>query len=300
MRIIPLLLLALSAAPVPAGPVNDSALKPGDTFRDCDACPEMVIVPRGAFTMGVASEAEAPWGPYGLPPHRVSFAKPFAVGRFEVTFAEWDACIAAGGCPYTPPDDGHGRGRIPVFNVAWADAVGYAAWLAKTTGRQYRLLSEAEWEYVARAGTTNVRVWGDEPSGACAHANVHDLTSRKVNRFDWPDHGCDDGAAAMAPVGSYRANAFGVHDTFGNVWEWVEDCWHASYDGAPSDGSAWLADGLCYVRMVRGGSWGDKPFAVAAAFRGWYPAEARRDVIGFRIARPLDPPVSWWRNAGTD
>ena len=286
---LPVLGLVLTTSAPAAEPAVDAVRKPGQIFRDCPDCPEMVIVPKGRFTMGTATPAEMPWAEYGLPAREVRVRRPFAIGRFEVTFAEWDACVAAGGCTHRPEDAGWGRGRRPVINVNWADAMRYVAWLRKRTRRPYRLPSEAEWEYVARAGTTTARYWGDGSAGACRHANVHDRTSRRLNGYARPPHDCDDSAANTAPVGQYLANAFGLFDTFGNVLEWIADCWYPSYEDAPRDTAVWTKDGLCNVRMVRGGSWGDKPFGVAASFRGWSPAEARDNVIGFRVARPLQP-----------
>ena len=244
-------------------------LEAGDVFRDCDACPEMVVVPAGSYMMGSeegSSDEE--------PVHRVTIAQPFAVGKYEVTFAEWEACVAGGGCNgYRPQDVGWGRGRRPVINVSWNDAQAYVQWLSKKTGETYRLLSEAEWEYVARAGTTTRYTWGDEIGQN--RANCDGCGSRWDNE-------------QTAPVGRFAANAFGLHDVHGNVWEWTGDCGNGSYAGAPSDGSAWQS-GECSRRVLRGGSWFDAPRDLRSAFRYWDSAGLRVDVVGFRLARTLTP-----------
>ena len=209
----------------------------GEVFRDCPECPELVVVPPGSFEMGSPS-GEANRDDDEGPVHRVTFERPFAVGVYEVTFGEWDACVSGGGCGgYRPDDEGWGRGNRPVVNVSWDDVKAYVDWLTGKTGEEYRLLSEAEWEYVARAGTRTAYWWGD------------DFGQNRANC-----HGCGDSYRPTAPVGSFSANPFGLHDVHGNVWEWVEDCWNDSYDGAPSDGSAWES-GNCERRVLRGGSW---------------------------------------------
>ena len=214
-------------------------LRPGRAFRDCLDCPEMVVVPAGSLMMG------SPPGEEGRssdesPRHRVTIARPFAVGKYEVTFAEWDACVSAGGCGgHRPGDLDWGRGSRPVINVNWKDAKAYVRWLSDKTGKQYRLMSEAEWEYAARGGTTTRYSWGDDIGRN--RANCEGCGSR------WDDK-------LTAPVGSFPANVFSLHDMHGNVWEWVEDCWNGNYRGAPSDGNAWM-DGDCDIRVLRGGSW---------------------------------------------
>ena len=244
-------------------------LEAGDVFRDCDTCPEMVVVPAGSYMMGSEegySDEE--------PVHRVTIAQPFAVGKYEVTFAEWEACVAGGGCNgYRPQDVGWGRGRRPVINVSWDDAQAYVQWLSKKTGETYRLLSEAEWEYVARAGTTTRYTWGDEIGEN--RANCDGCGSRWDNE-------------QTAPVGRFAANAFGLHDVHGNVWEWVTDCWNESYAGAPSDGRAWKSR-ECSRRVVRGGSWLFLPGYLRSALRNRDAAGDRNYVNGFRLARTLTP-----------
>ena len=218
--------------------VAEADLTPGRVFRDCDECPEMVVVPAGSFMMGSpASEAgrDADEGPQ----HRVTIARPFAVGKFEVTFAEWDACVAAGGCKHMPGDERGGRGKRPVTNVSWDNITKeYLPWLSPRTGKAYRLLTEAEWEYAARAGTTTRYAFGDTISKSQAQYSESILGS----------------AGRTVEAGSFPANRFGLHDMHGNVWEWVQDCWNGSYNGAPSDGSAWTTRD-CSLRVLRGGSW---------------------------------------------
>ena len=207
------------------------ALRPGRVFRDCNVCPEMVVVPAGSFTMGSPFSEEDRFDDEG-PPRRVTISEPFAVGRYEVTFAEWDACVAAGGCNgYRPDDRGWSRGQRPAINVNWDDAQAYVAWLSRETGERYRLLSEAEWEYATRAETQTRYHWGD--SVVRNRANCDGCGSRLDND-------------RTAPVGSFPANGFRLHDMHGNVWEWVEDCWHGSYDGAPSEGSAWTRGAIVH------------------------------------------------------
>ena len=196
----------------------------------------------------------------------VTIATPFAVGKFEVTFAEWDACVAQGGCSHQPDD--RGRGRQPV-NVSWYDAQDYVAWLSRKTGKAYRLLSEAEWEYAAQAGTGREA----KVTPGAGEANCDGCGSR------W------DGKQT-APVGSFAANAFGLHDMLGNVWEWTADCWNATHAGAPADGSA-RQDGDCSRRVLRGGSWFDNPVDSRSAGRFRNSSDYRSAVEGFRVARTL-------------
>ena len=243
----------------------------GEVFRDCAYCPEMVVVPAGSYTMGSPLDEPGRWNDEG-PRHRVMIGRPFAVGRYEVTFAEWDACRRAGGCTHTPRDEGWGRGTRPAIDVSWKDAQEYVGWLSERTGKPYRLLSESEWEYAARADTDSPYYWGAEAGQGRANCG------RCGGRWD---------GAKTAPAGSFAPNGFGLFDMSGNVWEWVEDCGHPDYTGAPSDGSAWLKPGDCRLRMLRGGSWDDAMARVRSAIRYWEFADTRRDVIGFRVARRL-------------
>ncbi len=242
-------------------------------FRDCALCPPMVVIPAGDFTMGsppAEQGAEAQ--------HRVTIAASLAVGKFEITFDEWDACVADGGCGgYRPEDEGWGRGTSPVINISWDDASAYAAWLARKTGRPYRLLSEAEWEYAARAGTTTMFATGDRitPARANHNGSTDGAGPSEVNRM------------RTLPVGSFPPNAFGLHDMPGNVSEWVADCWHDDYTAdAPADGTAWL-EGRCGGRVVRGGSWEDSAAELRSAA---HTGGGRRDRFytdGIRVARDL-------------
>lgn len=256
--------------PKPSTPVA-TALQEGQTFRDCPECPEMVVVPAGSFTMG-----DDPNDPErdrdASPQHRVSI-RSFAAGKFEVTFAEWDACVAAGGCGGHRPDDrGWGRGSRPVINVSWDDAKQYVGWLSRRTGKTYRLLAEAEWEYAARAGTTTAYPWGGQASNE--YANYFGLEGR------------DEWDTQTAPVGQFPSNRFGLFDMHGNVWEWGEDCFNKSYNGAPSDGRGWTA-GDCSLRVIRGGSWGSNPRLLRSATRLRNNPSLRSGVLGFRVARHI-------------
>ena len=209
--------------------------------------------------------------PHEGPQHKVTLARPFAVGTYAVTFDEWDACVAAGGCTHKPGDRGWGRGRQPVIDVSWQDAQAYVSWLAKKTGQPYRLLSEAEWEYAARAGTTTRFPWGDEPG---------------TNRANFDGSGSRWSKQQTAPVGSFDANAFDLHDMIGNVWEWVQDCWNGSYEGAPGNGRAWES-GDCIRRVLHGGSWHNVPELARAAGRVGNMPGTRSGDVGFRLARTL-------------
>lgn len=264
----------------------------GSVFKDCEVCPLMVVAPGGSFMMG-SPKKEKGRTPSEGPLHKVTIAKPFAVGKYEITFDEWDACVADGGCNgYKPSDSGWSRGKHPVINVSWLDAQAYVEWLnGKVPDSPYKLLSEAEWEYAARAGTQTAYPFGNEPKDLCQHGN---------SQFGWANRTCDDGYKRTAPVGKYPANAFGLHDMLGNVFEWVEDCNHADYTGAPKDGSVWVADCndaddgefLSYVfgrgKIKRGSSWAMPAIRTRSAWRGFTPPENRGTDTGFRISRTLD------------
>ena len=256
----------------------DRRLVKGAKFKDCKVCPEMVVIPAGSFMMG-SPKGEKGGGDDERPVHRVTITAPLAVGKYEVTFEEWDACVAGGGCGrYRPKDQRWGRGRRPVVLVSWRDAKKYVEWLSAKTGKAYRLLSEAEWEYAARAGTTGPFHFGATISTDQANYDGHSTygSGRKgVYR------------GKTVPVGSFPANGFGLHDVHGNVWEWVEDCWHENHFGAPLDGSAWTSGGDCGDRVLRGGSWSNEPRNLRSAFRVWYGAGIRDVNIGFRVARTL-------------
>ena len=259
--------------------------RPGRVFRDCGECPEMVVVPAGSFTMGSPETEEDRWDDEG-PQHQVTIAYPLAVGVYEVTFAEWETCVRAGGCGhYVPEDEDWGRGNRPVINVSWWDARAYVAWLSSATGERYRLLSEAEWEYVARAGTETARYWGDSELAQCDYSNGFDRDGR--SGYSNPRARCYDGYGNTAAVGSFRANAFGLYDVLGNVLEWTQDCWNESYAGAPIDGTAWRS-GDCSRRLVRGGSWFLNPGYLRSAYRGGSLAGGRSGSLGFRVARTIN------------
>ena len=189
----------------------------GTVIRDCAACPEVVVVPAGQFVMGSPPSETGRDDDEG-PPHLVAIAKPFAVGKYEVTFDEWDVCVREKGCAAVKDDGGWGRGRRPVINVNYEQAMGYAEWLADKTGKKYRLLSEGEWEYAGRAGSEKARFWGSSPDRACQFANVADLSLKRRSPGSTV-HECDDGYLGTSPVGSFAPNAFGLHDMLGNVWE---------------------------------------------------------------------------------
>ena len=286
-------------APVASGPLH-----PGTVFRDCSACPEMVVVPPGRFKMG------SPFWEGGRyvdewPQHEVTIDSAFAVGVYEVTFAEWDACADAGGCwGYRPEDHDQGRGRLPVIEVSWHDAQAYVRWLSRETGVPYRLPTEAEWEYAARARTWTARYWGEGywgegESWQCRYANGFDQAlagtdhGRRLLDFGAMDAAypprpatCSDDAMFLAPVGSFPANDFGLHDVLGNAWEWTEDCWNASHLDTPADGTARLS-GDCSRRVLRGGAWNALPWHLRSAFRTELPAVQRGYDLGFRVARDV-------------
>lgn len=256
---------------------------PGTMFRDCPMCPDMVVVPAGTFLMGSPETEEGRHDDEG-PQHEVEIEAAFAVGRFEVTWEEWDACALAGGCradgvEQAGGDEGWGRGRRPVMHVSWNDAKDYLNWLSIETGQSYRLLSEAELEYVARAGTVTPYPWGEEASPEFANYGADECCRGEAAGHDaWADE--------TAPVGSFPANAFGLYDLHGNVFEWTEDCWNNNYSGAPSDGSAWI-DGDCSLRVLRGGSWGISPQGLRSAYRVGDDPTLRISDFGFRVARTL-------------
>ena len=269
---------------VAAGP------KVGEGFRDCAWCPEMMVVPTGSFLMGSPESEKGRYGREG-PVRWVRIAAPFAVGVYEVTFAQWDACEQDGGCRgHKPDDEGWGRGRRPVINVSWEDAQAYVGWLSEKTRRRYRLPSESEWEYAARAGSRTSRPWGGSESGQCRHANGLDAATKTKRRYARlrAVASCDDGRVNTAPVGRYEGNAWGLHDVLGNVWEWTGDCWNGGYADAPADGGAWES-GDCSRRIVRGGSWSNGPRSLRSANRDRFTTGSRNNVGGFRVVRMLTP-----------
>jgi len=262
--------LAMMAALFCSGSgVADVSAAPS-AFKDCANCPEMVVVAAGEFMMG--SPADERYRGAELQ-HRVVLPA-FAAGKYEVTFEEWDACVADGGCDaYRPDDQGWGRGKRPVTNISWNDAANYVAWLSRKTGKSYRLLSEAEWEYAARAGVGSAFSTGGTLT--TEQANFDGSSSLGANRQQ------------TMPVGSFPANAFGLHDMHGNVWEWVADCWHDEYTPAvPADGSAWVEPG-CKGHVMRGGSWEDYIGELRSAARTGGANEDQFYTDGLRVALSL-------------
>jgi formylglycine-generating enzyme required for sulfatase activity len=331
---------------------EECSLRPKDLFEECDKCPEMIVVPAGSFTMG-SPPSELGRDTDEGPQRSVTIGKPFAVGRFAVTFDEWDACVADGGCTiepapyqlklkqaaedraraalkeaeaefdretelvrlsvaskaaldyatanrnsaaaklkqaqvdtaqaalngYKPSDNGWGRGRRPVINVSWDHAKAYVAWLSRKTGKSYRLLSEAEREYVTRASTTTPFWWGAAISTSQANYD---------GAFTYGGGSRGESREKTAPVDTFQPNAWGLFQVHGNVWEWVEDCYHDSYADAASDGSAWVS-GDCSRRVVRGGSWHNDPGRLRSAVRYWGPTGSWGDYLGIRVARTLTP-----------
>jgi formylglycine-generating enzyme required for sulfatase activity len=252
--------------------------RPGTEFKDCTECPAMVVVPAGSFTMGSPASEAGREGDEG-PQHQVTIPRALAIGKFEVTLAEWDACVSDGGCAgYRPSDDGWGRGNRPVIHVSWNDAQSYLTWVSRKAGKQYRLLSESEWEYAARAGTITPYFWGPTASHEYANYGTDACCVGLARGSDkWEN---------TSPSGSFPPNGFGLYDMLGNVWEWTQDCQNGSYDGAPSDGSAWTA-GDCGLRVLRGGSWFADPSFLRSAIRDWDTTGKRNYDSGFRVARTL-------------
>lgn len=295
----------------------DSEMHPGKVFRDCADCPEMVVIPAGSFSMG-GTAGEVDRKDNEGPVHTVSI-KAFALGKTEVTVAEFRVFVRAtgyktdaernvgnaNGCATLDVADGEWAYRAgyywdnpgyaqserhPAVCVSWNDAQAYVKWVTQLQRATYRLPSEAEWEYAARAGSSAARPWGDDPNQACHYANVADQTK-------WPDgsgrswktkHECNDGYFYSAPVSSYLASSFGLHDMIGNVWELTQDCWNESYSGAPNNGSAWTS-GDCSRRVARGASWNDFPQNARSAIRNGNSSSLRNNKFGFRLARTLSP-----------
>jgi formylglycine-generating enzyme required for sulfatase activity len=265
-----------TAAAMPAAAIEASAA--AHAFQDSAQAPMMIAVPAGAFMMG-SPASEAGRTPYEDVQHRVVIARAFALGRSDVTFDQWDACVSGGGCnAYRPGDEGWGRGSQPVVNVSWDDARAYVTWLTATTGKPYRLPTEAEWEYAARGGTTTVYWWGNSASHDYANYGADTCCSGLAQGQDrWVN---------ASPVNSFAANPFGLFDMNGEVMQLVADCWHESYTGAPADGAAWDKEN-CAMRTARGGAWNSPPAFIRSAARIWIPGTARTKFIGFRVARDM-------------
>jgi formylglycine-generating enzyme required for sulfatase activity len=252
----------VTMAPEVRTPAQERALKPGDEFAECKRdCPEMVVIPAGKFVMG---SPEGQGSDIEHPQRRVTIGKPFAVGKFEVTLDEWQRCVDAGAC--ASRDD---YSEMPISAVSWDQAHEYVAWLSRVTRRAYRLLSEAEWEYVARAGTTTAYVFGDDVG--------------KLDAYGWYE---GNAKGRLHYVGQKEPNHFQIFDMAGNVSEWVEDCLHDSYMDAPNDGASW--SGNCRFRVIRGGSWLDEATKLRSAARGFGKADEVYQSTGFRVARTLN------------
>ena len=292
------------------------------TLVDCADCRPVVIVPPGRFLMGSDDgEKSRPEGPI----HEVRIAKPFALGQFEVTLAEFRRFVAATGhvvspgCRVQAREPSAESGRVewlsdksagwltpafrnaqpedsPVVCVGRIDALAYVAWLAQKTGKPYRLPSESEWEYAAAARTRSAYSWGNNQDLGCEYGNLYDRAGRKANDFGWGYVDCDDGFAEIAPVGKFRANKYGLHDMIGNVWEWTADCYRTTYERTPADGSPEPAAPDCDNWSVRGGGWMTRPSRQRVSFRGRDPNDAHYSYFGFRVARDLSASeIKAWR-----
>lgn len=270
-----LLLLVISVA-LTSCVTHQSRPIAGTEVQDCAECPVMVVMPERSFTMGSPADETGRSKNEG-PQHVVAIRSGLAIGKHEVTFAEWDACVADGGCERHADDNGWGRGNRPVINVMWYDAQAYVTWLSAKTSKIYRLLSEAEWEFAAKGGLSTTYSWGSNASHGHANYGTDECCGGHAEDLDlWVE--------STAPVGSFPPNPLGLHDLSGNVWEWVEDCWHENHEGRPDDGIARLT-GDCNLRIMKGGSWASMPVRIRGAFRDAYPPNDHGTIIGFRVAR---------------
>lgn len=274
MRWITLIALFILLLSTGGGSIADDKF----VSKACDVCPEMVLIPAGTFRMGdisgEGSEKERPV-------HRVEI-RAFALGRYEVTFTQYDAFTRATSRS-SLHDNGWGRGSRPAINVTWDEAKAYVKWLSDKTGKRFRLPSESEWEYAARAGTTTKYSFGNREKVLCDYANHADISTD----YNQSNKTCSDGVGRQtATVGNYQPNAFDLFDVHGNVWEWVEDCQKGSFRNAPSNGGAWT-NGTCHYRVLRGGSWADGPWILRSASRHGFPPDWRYKNLGFRVAQDL-------------
>ena len=283
----------IAAVPVPQ-------VRPGSILQDCPTCPALTVLPTGRFEQGTAA---ADGSAYEKPLHWVMIAHPIALSTNAVTVDEFRSFVAATGRDMQGCDtyDGTWRyraennwenpgfaqtGSHPVTCASWNDAKAYAAWLSAKTGHRYRLPSASEWEYAARAGGVAAQPWSEDGSGACASANVADQSAAR--RYPgWSIFACNDGYVQTSPVGSFKANSFGLNDMLGNVFQWTEDCWNSDYKAAPIDGSP-RADGDCAERELRGGSWFSTPAYVRANYRNHFGADYRTSSAGIRVAREVE------------
>ena len=258
----------------PLSRTEEAALKPQDRFRECDHCPEMIVVPDGTFAMGAAASEPGSMADE-RPQHRVTVRR-FAVGRWPVTSDEWNVCVLAKGCSHQTEMDADHEGEF-VTGILWEEARDYVAWLSRKTGRTYRLLSEAEREYVTRAGSTTAFWWGDGADPYLADAAVANLIA-------------DIGMSTTTTTAStpHFANPFGLYEVHGSVYDWVEDCWHDNYIGAPNDGSAWIADD-CEGHVLRGGAFSRALRTRRSAARLWFGPPNRMSYMSVRVARTLRP-----------
>jgi len=262
----PLAVLAIAVFAWGGPAMAQQPTKIGEIFQDCTQCPEMVALPTGTYAMGTQDGAAKE-----QPVHLVSISGAIAMSRFEITWDQWGTCFAAGWCERDPDDHGWGRGLRPVVNVSWEEAKLYAEWVSEMAGATYRLPSESEWEFAARAGTYTAYPWGDE-------IGEENANCRECNTQLW-DH-------QSIEVGQYAPNAFGLYDMHGNIWEWIEDCWADDYVGAPQDGTA-RQDGDCGRRVVRSGSWYYFPQLARSASRDNFPAHLFSYNIGIRLVREM-------------
>jgi formylglycine-generating enzyme required for sulfatase activity len=245
----------------------ENSLISGTVFRDCLACPEMSVIPSGTFLMGSTRGKKRE-----LPVTKITIRNPLAVSRYEITFDEWDACYTARGCSKRPSDRGWGRGKRPVINVLLTDIAEYLSWLTKKTGHVYRLPSESEWEYAARAGSQTEFSWGNQMQIGAANCR---------------NCGTEWSGLKSAPVGQFKPNAWGLYDVHGNVLEYVTDCWTTSHDKVPTDGSPIITKG-CLSKVVKGGAWYYLPKVSRSASRARNDKRVFSYFIGFRAFREID------------
>lgn len=261
-----ILLCVMVIFPISCDQAAEVEKAPIQVFKDCDVCPEMAVIPAGSYLMGSNGRHKNE-----RPAHEVTIAKSFALGVYEVTFDEWQACFDDGGCERVPDDHKWGRGRRPVMNITWYETQPFVEWLSKKTGHTYRLPSEAEWEYAARGGTTTEFWWGQEVGENLA--NCRDCQSQ------WSKKG-------SAPVGSFAANPFGLYDVHGNEWEWMNDCWFPTHAGAPVDGATRFEED-CQYRTMRSGSWYYFSKNIRSAWRFRNDARVKSYGIGMRVLREM-------------
>lgn len=299
MRIFCCVLITLMGALTACSPLQSnlpaSKVAPGKEFADCELCPVMVVIPAGDFVMGSPANEDLRDADEGQ--HTVTFAREFAISKFPITWDQWEACTRDGMCEgrdmeialrsdlrgqWIQDYTDHGRGNRPVVGVSWWDAQMFVGWLnTKSTGDAYRMVTEAEFEYAARAGTATAYPWGDRPDHNYANfGKTEGLGGAAEGRDIWVDQ--------TSPVGSFPPNNFGLYDMHGNVYQWVEDCYQADASLLPGDGSA-VKDGNCAVRVMRSTSFISNPHTLRSANRaGQYPPTLRgRNYLGFRVAKTL-------------